>query len=95
MARLRNIIHSQDACTMVFEGNPSKPEPSLGAIKFPGGRVEVSRVAGEYWAHISVDDGIQITDSRIDYDREHSFKNGIPDVPDAQHIKHIAVRVAR
>jgi len=68
MAKLKNIVHSKDACTLIFKGNEKIPEPSLGVIKFPGGFVEVSRCSdGSYYAHISSDCSDNIIDSRIDY----------------------------
>jgi len=95
MAKLRNIIHSDDACTLVFKGDIKKPEPSLGAIRFPGGNIEVSRTSdGQYWAHITVRENSSITSSRIDYDHEHALIHGIPNIPDKDHIKHIAIKIS-
>jgi hypothetical protein len=97
MAKLKNIVHSQDACTMVFEGNPANPEPTLGAIKFPGGYIEVSRCSdGSYYAHLSRDEeDTRIIASRIDYTFDAAGRNGILDVPDAADIRHIAIRIGR
>lgn len=96
MAKLKNIVHSEDACTMIFKGNKSTAEPSMGAIKFPGGVVEVSRCSdGSYYCHISRDDeGTYIIDSRIDYMFDQRG-NGILDIPDAEHIRHIAFRLGK
>ncbi len=95
MARLKNIIHSGDACTMVFKGDKSKAlEPSTGIIKFPGGYVEVARCSdGSYYAHIAVVDAENIIDSRIDYDYPKSREHGIPDIPDMEFIKKIACKI--
>ena len=104
MAKGFQIVRSEDATTIIVAGDKAHPEPSSAIIRFPGGNVEVSRTSdGAYWAHIGFeefgDDGersrFQIVDSRIDYDAECGRKNGIPDVPDADHIKHIAVRFER
>jgi len=95
MARA-TVIHSTDGCTIRFNGDPRHPEPSTGAIIFPGGRVEVTRTSdGGYFAHSSVDDHADVESSRIDYSREKWLKNGIPDVPDAQFIEHIAIKVRK
>lgn len=90
MARLKNIVHSGDACTMIFEGDRSKPEPATGVIKFPGGSVEVSRCSDDsYWVHVEVERSEYIENSRIDYDGPYD----IGQLPDQHMIKHIAVRV--
>jgi len=95
MARMKNIVHSEDACTMIFEGDTRTPEPSTGIIKFPGGHVEVSRTSdGQYWAHIAVDHPQNIISSRIDYDRDGWGEHGIPDIPAQERIQHIAVLVS-
>lgn len=94
MARLKNIVHSEDACTMIFNGNPKSPEPSLGVIKFPGGHVEVSRCSDNtYYAHIEVNDTVEVVASRIDYEWPHSQDHGIKDIPDHNKIRHIAFRI--
>ena len=94
MAKMKNIIHSEDACTMVFKGDLSNPEPSLGVIKFPGGYVEVSRCSdGSYYAHISADKADTVLDSRIDYSPEYASKNGIPSIKDHNQVTHIAMKI--
>lgn len=93
MARA-TVVHSQDACTIVFKGNPKSPEPTSGIVKFPGGHVEVSRNDdNSYWIHVQVEGSDRMIDSRIDYDIEYARVNGIPEIKDADHINHIAVRV--
>ena len=88
MAKLRNIVHSEDACTIIFEGEKTTPEPATGIIKFPGGHVEVSRTStGTYWAHIAVDHYDNIKDSRIDYDCEGWKEHGIPAIPGQERIQ--------
>jgi hypothetical protein len=101
-----NVIHSQDACTIVFKGSKNTPEPSTGIIKFPGGHVEVSRTSdGCYWAHIQINqknsDEFEITgcikESRIDYTHEGYLKNNmnIPSIPAEEFIQHIAVKIGK
>jgi len=95
MARAK-IVHSTDACTIIFKGDPSTPEPCTGVIKFPGGHVEVTRTTdGQYWAHIEVTNPANTVDSRIDYDHATWVKTGgkIPPIPEEQGVKHIAIRI--
>jgi hypothetical protein len=95
MARAK-VTHSQDGVTITFRGDPKSPEPSTGVIRFPGGHVEVTRCTdGTYWAHLEVDEPANTVDSRIDHDYEGYRKmNGqIPDLPEANHVKKIAIRV--
>lgn len=94
MARLKNIIHSDDSCMMVFKGDINNPEPSTGVIKFPGGYVEVSRCSdGTYWAHLAADDSVNIVGSRIDYNHEGWIDNGIPNILDQDKVKRLAIRI--
>lgn len=91
------VVHSEDCCTIVIQGNKASPEPTAAVIKFPGGHVEVSRASdGGYWAHLTrekTDDGEhEVNDSRIDYDFERSLVHGIPDIPDAQHVVKLAMK---
>lgn len=93
MGRLKNIVHSEDACTLIFKGDKGTPEPSLGVIRFPGGYVEVSRCSdGSYYAHICADESVHVLDSRIDYDYEKA-DNGIPEIPDHDHVKKLAMKI--
>ncbi len=86
------VVHSADACTIIFKGNPKSPEPSLGVIKFPGGHVEVSRASDDtYWAHISVDEQSYIKGSRIDY--TYGENADIPKINNEQRVRKIAVRI--
>lgn len=98
------VVHSDDAVAVIFEGNPKRPEPTMGVIRFPGGFVEVSRCSdGSYWAHLKLDNGnlsspeYEIADSRVDYDYEGQVEkgNGILDVPDAEHVVKLAMRIRR
>ena len=101
MARAE-VVHSQDAVTVIFKGDPRRPEPSTAVIKFPGGHVEVSRASdGSYWAHVEVQAAVdhderpagQIVASRIDY--RHGMGHGIPPMPADDFIQHIAVQISR
>lgn len=94
MAKLKNIVHSDDACTMIFKGDKKTPEPSLGVIKLPGGCVEVSRCSDDsYYAHIVVDKSEDIIESRVDYNYEYSQTHGIPDIPDMDKIEKLAIKI--
>ena len=96
MAKLKRIVHSEDACTMIFDGDIRCPEPTAGIIKFPGGHVEVSRTSdGTYWAHIAVNHPSNTVASRIDYDFDAQVSKNIIDVPEANHIQHLALRIRR
>lgn len=93
MARLKNIVHSQDACTMIFEGNPKKPEPVTGIIKFPGGDVEVTRCSNnkDYWVHVSVENVGNVIGSRLDHTDNLS---SVPELPDHDTLKHFAILIS-
>lgn len=100
MARAE-VVHSDDAVCVIFNGNPRRPEPSTAVIKFPGGHVEVSRCSdGTYWAHVQVtqpDDTEDrpagaIVSSRIDY--RYGMGSDIPPMPADDRIQHVAVRIA-
>jgi len=94
MAKLKNIVHSKDACTLIFKGDKSNAEPTMGAIKFPGGYVEVSRCSdGSYYAHIVADNSENIIASRIDYNYEASHEHGIPDIPDMDKIEKLSIKI--
>ena len=94
MARA-TVIHSDDAVQINFYGNPRKPEPTTAVIKFPRGHVEVSRCSdGTYWAHVHTVAPCNVVASRIDYDHEGAIGHGIPAIPAADRIQHLAVRIA-
>lgn len=97
MAR-HKVIHSEDACCVLIEGNRASPEPSTAVIKFPGGHVEVSRTSdGAYWVHFSADGAANIVDSRVDYSHEEYARRvraGEPStspIPAAAAVVHMAV----
>lgn len=93
MAKIK-VVSSDDACTMIFKGDKRYPEPSMGCIKFPGGRTEVSRTSdGSYWVHVSVEAPENIKESRVDYNHIGWRVNGILDIPDQDKIMHIALRI--
>ncbi|MEJ1438492.1 MAG: hypothetical protein RPU61_14485 [Candidatus Sedimenticola sp. (ex Thyasira tokunagai)] len=90
------VVHSDDACTLIFRGDKRSPEPSTGVIKFPGGHVEVSRASdGKYWAHTHIDKTAEIVDSRIDYRYEKWLETAgdIPPMPAQKDIQKMAVKV--
>lgn len=92
MARAK-ITHSTDAVQITFNGDRRNPEPSTGVIQFPGGHVEVSRTGdGTYWAHLVVVAPENIVSSRIDY--THQAPRSVVDMPDARHVKKLALRIA-
>lgn len=91
-----NVVHSGDACTIIFAGDPRRPEPSTGVVKFPGGHMEVSRCSdGTYWAHLAVVDSANVIGSRLDFQNaaEHGIRS-VLDVPHGEHVRHIALRIA-
>lgn len=97
MAR-HKVIHSDDACCILIEGNRASPEPSTAIIRFPGGRVEVSRTTdGAYWVHVSADGAANIVDSRIDYSheeyrrRQQAREPSTPPIPSAEAVVHMAL----
>jgi hypothetical protein len=92
MARAK-VIHSEDAVMIKFMGNPKKPEPSTAVISFPGGEVEVTRCSdNSYWAHIYLEDPVNNIGSRLTATPESRLP--IEDIPNVDHVKQIAVRVA-
>lgn len=105
MAKKHRIVHSDDATTVVIEGDIRNPEPATVVVKFPGGHIEVSRCTdGSYWAHVARclesngeigDRAGRIADSRIDYTPEAWRENGmtIPPLPAHEHMQHLAVRI--
>ncbi len=95
MAKLKNIVHSEDCCTLIFKGDKNTPEPTCGVIKFPGGLVEVSRCSdGSYYAHLCAEEESTIIDSRIDYNYEGSQIHNIPEIPDANNVRKLAMRIS-
>lgn len=99
MARHR-VVHSEDAATIVIEGDRRRPEPTYAIIKFPGGDVEVSRCTdGSYWVHIrrilpgGHEPAGTISESRLDYER-HPLLSGAPQTIESEDLlEHLALRV--
>lgn len=92
MAR-HKIVHSDDACCVLIEGDKRRPEPSTAVIKFPGGHIEVSRCSdGSYWVHLAVVDHKNIVDSRVDY--AHGGQRSVRDLPEADLVNKVALRVS-
>jgi len=95
MARAE-VVHSDDACTLVFKGDKRKPEPSTGIIRFPGGFVEVCRTSdGTYWVHAHRDGSAKIVGSRVDYnyDGQKILGVGVPDLPQEAHVMGLSLRI--
>ena len=91
MARAK-VVHSEDAVTVIFEGNKASPEPTTGVIKFPGGHIEVSRASdGSYWVHTTINGIADIVGSRIDY--AYPVTPNIVEIPDQELVTKIAVRI--
>lgn len=90
------VVHSEDAVTVIFKGNPKSPEPSTGIIKFPGGHVEVTRCSdNQYWAHLYIDEESENTQTRVmyNYERQQKLQSGIGDIPYEKEIEQLAVKV--
>jgi len=99
------VIHNEDACTVLVEGNKhARPEPSEHIIEFPGGSISVTRTSDDqYWAHIWVNNGQvlddvhvlskpgNITSGRIDRDVPGGQ---IDDLPNPENVTHIAVKIS-
>lgn len=80
-----------------------KPEAAQHIIEFPGGAIELSRVANDtYWAHIIINRGYtvdgtrglksalgQVVDSRLD----RADRLGITAMDDAPELRQIAVLI--
>lgn len=89
------VVHSEDACTLIFKGDKRRPEPSTGIIRFPGGYVEVSRTSdGSYWVHAHRDGEAKIVGSRVNYNHEGSRIVGkVPDIPVQEHVLGLSLRI--
>lgn len=92
MARAQ-VVHSDDAVTVIFNGDKRRPEPSTAIVKFPGGHIEVARCSdGGYWAHVQVVDPSNIDASRIE--RVFGAPQSVTDLPNADLVQKLSVRVA-
>jgi hypothetical protein len=93
MARTK-AVYSEDATTLIFKGDPKKPECGTAIIKFPGGHVEVTRTSdNKYWAHLCVDETAEIVNSRMSYHPEAEKFGNIYEIPLAEHIYQMAVLI--
>lgn len=96
MAKQFKQVRSDDALTIIVEGDKRNPEPSTLVVKFPGGHIELARCSdGTYWVHFGAVDSTNIVGSRVQYNYEaHVELGGVLDLPRAADITHLAVRVA-
>ena len=106
MARCQ-VTHSDDACCIDIRGDIRRPEPSTAVIRFPGGHVEVSRHSdGSYWVHVGRNVRINdpdadvlghVVDGRIDitHAAQAAYSANVLPMPAAEHIEHLALRIAR
>jgi hypothetical protein len=103
MAR-HKVVHSDDGCTIVIDGDRRDPEPAYAIIRFPGGHVEVTRCSDGrgYWAHLSInpprraiprdDPAGLVTESRVDFHQD-AARRDIPELTAAADVEHIALRI--
>jgi len=97
------VVHSEQACHVILEGDKSHPEPVTVVVQFPGGQVEVSRCSNnkDYWMHFHLDEGTTVVDSRQAYahktytKRLSSGLNPIHELEDACDITQIALKLRR
>ncbi len=93
MAKQFKQVRSDDALTIIVEGDRRNPEPGTLVVKFPGGHIELSRCTdGTYWAHTQVVDTANIVASRVDY--SHGASVSVRDLPEADKVTKLAVRVS-
>lgn len=93
-------VHSEDALTIIVQGDKRQPEPTHLIVKVGGGHVEIARCSdGSYWIHLEGNDAMNVIGSRIEYDHEtylrrhEEGKKSIPPIEDQEHIKKIAIQV--
>jgi hypothetical protein len=93
MAKQFRRVRSNDALTIIVEGDRRNPEPGTLVVKFPGGHIELTRCSdGAYWAHVEAVDPQNITGSRIDY--THGATASVRQLPDADKVKKLALQIA-
>ena len=93
MTKRFKVVNSEDALTVLIEGDRRNPEPSTVVVKFPGGHIEVARCSDDtYWAHIQAVDCSNIVAGRIDY--RHGASRSVTDLPEAALVQKLAIRVA-
>lgn len=93
MKKFKQVV-SDDALTIIVEGDKRNPEPMHLIIKFPGGNIELARCSdGSYWAHTVAENSSNIINSRIDY--EHGASVSVASLPDADKVHKLSLRIAK
>lgn len=93
MAKQFKTVRSEDALTILIEGDRRNPEPTTLVVKFPGGHIEVSRCSDDtYWAHVQVVDAANVVTGRIDY--AHGAAMSVAELPDADKVVKLAARIS-
>ena len=93
MAKQFKTVRSEDAMTVLIEGDRRNPEPSTLIVKFPGGHVEIARCSDDtYWAHVQVVDSANVSTGRIDY--AHGSSVAVASLPEADKVVKLAIRVS-
>ena len=102
MSKQHRIVRSEDATTIVIDGDRRRPEPAHAIVRFPGGVIEVARASdGTYWIHASryvspPDEDSPagaIVESRIDYAYEEQPTGAPSALPSG--VEHFALRIRR
>jgi hypothetical protein len=93
MAKQFRTVRSDDALTVLVDGDRRNPEPSTLIVKFPGGHIELARCSdGTYWAHVEAVAAETVVGSRVDYERGASIS--VRELPEADRVKKLSVRLA-
>lgn len=93
MAKQFKQVRSDDALTIIVQGDKRNPEPSTLVVKFPGGHFELARCSdGTYWAHTAVVDNANIVGSRVDY--QHGAARTVVDMPEASLVQKMSLRIS-
>lgn len=103
----KNYLMAAAPKRITLLGDRTKPEPATHIIEFPGGAIELSRIADdEYWAHIIVNRGWshesmgetrqgasgQVVDSRVWVERV-GLRKVVANSADRTEISQIAVLI--
>lgn len=92
MAKQFRQVRSDDALTIIVQGDKRNPEPSHLIIKLPGGTVEVARCSdGSYWVHTHATAAANVVGGRIEY--EHGAARAVTTLPDADKVVKLAMRL--
>lgn len=101
-----HLIENAPRHTVLRGDKTLKTEAATHIIEFPGGAIELTRTSdGNYWAHVIVNrdfampgdvEGLEgaygeIASCRMDY--AFPISPNIVEVPDAQHLRHIAILI--